>query len=537
MKKIIAHIVFLTLATSVFSQNIPVRDPYFIRDIEKSSLSIDKKEHSAIKPYYFTDHKEVCVDSTQYEKSFLYYGWKGKLDKSPASFYALPVYEVFNLFEFDDKNDFYYRYNIHFGGLFDYSFGEKFGVSYQLSAWILELPDYQINKRYSFPVYNNLGRPVPNRSDLLIENDVRITYAPYDFLTLELANSRLFYGDGYRSFLLSDFASNYPYFKLETSFLSIKYSCVWAVHKSFTKSTSVIDELSYFSQNKFDVVHYLDWKIGKRFNLGLFEAIITVKDDFFDFEYLNPIIFFRPVEFSLGSEDNAVFGTNMKFIINDRNALYGQFVLDDVIVGQLINDIRHNTNPDYTGEYGWFANKWAAQFGFKSYDIFKIKNLDVFTEFNIARPYIYSHSISKQNYSHSAQALAHPLGANFVESVSGISYLGKRFIIDAKLMYAIVGADSTNTHFGQDIYKPTMDGNQGYPYIVNSYGNTVLQGIRTEMITAKLDVGFILKENKNLSINLGLLMRYSNPEIGEGTFQNIVCFGVKSNFVKREVLY
>ena len=292
-----------------------------------------------------------------------------------------------------------------------------------------------------------------------------------------------------------------------------------------------------YYKNKFDVFHYLDWKIGKRFHLGLFEAIITVKDDFFDFEYFNPIIFFRPVEFSLGSEDNALLGTNMKFIINDRNALYGQFVLDDVIVGQLINDIRHNVNPDYTGEYGWFANKWAAQLGFKSYDIFKLDNIDFFTEINIARPYIYSHSISKQNYSHSAQALAHPLGANFIESVSGISYLGKRFMVDAKLMYAIVGADSTNTHFGQDIYKPTMDGNQGYSYIVNSFGNTILQGIRTEMITGKIDIGFILKENKNLSINLGLLMRYSNPEIGQTTSQNFVYFGIKSNFVKREMLY
>ncbi len=527
MKRIIAHIVFITIATAVFSQNIPVRDPYFIRDIEKSSLSLEKKQHSAIKPYYFTDHKDVCVDSAQYEKSFLYYGWNSKLDKKPSSFYALPVYQVFNWFD----DDFDYRYNLHFGGLFDYSLGEKFGVSYQLSSWILDVPDYQ-KEKLSSTIYYNLGKALPNNSSVLIENDIHITYSPYSFLKLELANSKNFYGDGYRSFLLSDFASNYPYFKLETSFLSIKYSCVWAVHKTFSANP-----LENYYKNKFDVFHYLDWKIGKRFHLGLFEAIITTKDDFFDFEYFNPIIFFRPVEFSLGSEDNAVLGTNIKFIINDRNAAYGQFVLDDIIVGQLINDIRHNVNPDYTGEYGWFANKWAAQFGFKSYDIFKLKNLDFFTEFNIARPYMYSHFNREQNYSHYNQALAHPLGANFVESVSGISYLGKRFIVDAKLMYAIIGADTTGSHFGQNIYKPTMDGNQGYSYIVNSYGNIILQGVRTEIITAKIDIGFILKKNKNLSLNLGLLMRYSNPEIGDAKSQNFVYLGIKSNFVKREVLY
>ena len=148
------------------------------------------------------------------------------------------------------------------------------------------------------------------------------------------------------------------------------------------------------------------------------------------------------------------------YVINERNAVYGQFALDDIIVGQLINDIKHTLNPDYTGEYGWFANKWAAQLGYKSYDIFKIKNLDIFTEVNIARPYIYSHVNPEQNYSHLGQALAHPLGANFVESVSGISYSGKRILVDAKIMYVIIGADSTGTHFGQNIYNPTMDGNQ-----------------------------------------------------------------------------
>jgi len=531
MKRIFAYIILMTIVSTVFAQNIPVRDPNFIRDIEKFTLSLDKQNHSAIKPFYFSDYKDICADSAQYEKSFLYYGWKSKPDERLASFYALPVYEVYNWFSLDEVD---YRYNVHFGGLFDYSIGDKFGISYQLSGWRLNLPDYQINDRYNYIIYTGLGQPSIDRS-IIFENDLRITYSPYDFLKLELANSRNFYGDGYRSFLLSDFASNYPYFKLETSFLSIKYSCVWAVQKALFTADPIMP--GSIQSNKFNVFHYLDWKIGKRFNLGLFEAIITSNNSFFDFEYLNPIIFFRPVEFNLGSEDNALLGLNAKFILNERNAVYGQFVLDDVIVGQLINDIRHTVNPDYTGEYGWFANKWAAQLGFKSYDIFKVQNLDIFTEVNIARPYIYSHVHTYQNYSHCGQALAHPLGGNFVESVSGVSYLGNRFTVDAKLMYAIVGADSIASHFGSDIYKPTMDGNQVYPYTVNSYGNVILQGVTTNMITAKIDFGFILKENKNLSLNLGIIMRNIIPETGAATTQNMIYFGVKSNFVKREMLY
>jgi hypothetical protein len=537
MKRIFTHIVFLIIAATVFAQNIPVRDPFFIRDIEKSSLLNDTIKHSSIKPYYFSDVKNICADSLQYDKGFLYYSWKSKSGKKPSSFYALPVYEVFNWFDLD-KN-ILYGLNIHLIGLFDYSIGDKFGISYQLTGWLLQnTPEYMITNLYYQRIYDGLGRTFRNTGDILIENDIHISYSPYSFLRLELANSKNFFGDGYRSFLLSDFASNYPYFKLETNFLSLKYSCVWAVQNSYLLVEDSVYGGRYFNNyNKFNVFHYLDWKIGKRINLGVFESIITRNNNFFTFEYMNPIIFFRPVEFSLGSEDNALMGTNFNLTINNRNALYGQFVIDDIIVGQLLNDIKHRINPEYVGEYGWFANKWAAQAGIKSYDIFKIKNLDIFTEFNIARPYTYSHVHPEQNYSHKWQPLAHPLGANFIESVSGLSYLGKRIIFDAKLMYAFVGADTTGTHFGQNIFNPTMDGVQGYTYIVNSYGNTVLQGIKTNVITARIDFGYILKENKNLSLNVGLIFRKVSPEIGEASQQTYLYFGVKSNFVKREMVY
>lgn len=532
MKRFIAYIIFLSLVVTTTAQNIPVHDPHYIREIQKNSLRTDIKGHSSILPLYFNEKTDTMLYEGQYEQGFLYYGWKSKNNEKPKSFYALPVYEVSNLFNLNNFHD--YRYNIHIGALMDYSIGDKFGISYQLSSWWIDSPDYLTYKTPYHSLYYGLGFK-NYRTGSIIEQDFHLTYSPYNFLRLELANSKNSYGDGYRSLLLSDFASNYPYFKLETYFLSVKYSCIWALHNSYNFDDN--DFISNYNNNKFNVFHYLDWKIGKRFNLGLFEAIITRNQNFFSFEYMNPIIFFRPVEFNLGSEDNALLGINMRLSLNDYNAVYGQFVLDDVIVGQLLNDIRHTLNSDYTGEYGWFANKWAAQLGFKSYDIFKLTNLDFFTEINIARPYTYSHVHPEQNYSHALQPLAHPLGANFVESVSGVSYLGKRITVDAKLMYALVGADSTGTHFGQNIFNPTMDGNQGYTYIVNSYGNTILQGIKTNIITAKLDFGYILKENKNLSLNAGILYRSVSPEIGESTKDIYFYIGIKGNFWEREMIY
>lgn len=65
----------------------------------------------------------------------------------------------------------------------------------------------------------------------------------------------------------------------------------------------------------------------------------------------------------------------------------------------------------------------------------------------------------------------------------------------------------------------------------------VLQGIKTNVITARIDFGYILKENKNLSLNIGLILRKLSPEIGEASQQTYPYFGKKSNFVKREMVY
>ena len=68
---------------------------------------------------------------------------------------------------------------------------------------------------------------------------------------------------------------------------------------------------------KYTTTHYLSWAISKRVNLSFFDAIVWSATDSagnyrgFDAQYLNPIIFMRPVEFSIGSPDNALMGLNL----------------------------------------------------------------------------------------------------------------------------------------------------------------------------------------------------------------------------------
>ena len=76
-------------------------------------------------------------------------------------------------------------------------------------------------------------------------------------------------------------------------------------------------------------------------------------------------------------------------------------------------------------------------------DAFGVDHLDLRVEFNMARPYTYSHNDTLgSNYSHYNQALAHPLGANFREVLAIVQYQpSKRLQLEARAIRANYGED------------------------------------------------------------------------------------------------
>jgi hypothetical protein len=136
----------------------------------------------------------------------------------------------------------------------------------------------------------------------------------------------------------------------------------------------------------------------------------------------------------------------------------------------------------------------------KSFELFGIKKLNFQTEFNYVRPYTYSHASVQQNYSHFNEPLAHPLGANFMESATFINYRYKRIFIEAKCVYAFYGADSGGTDFGKNIFI-------SYTYRPNEYGNYTAQGYQTSLLTASLRGAYILDTRMNFKIELGFSYR------------------------------
>lgn len=328
--------------------------------------------------------------------------------------------------------------------------------------------------------------------------DANISYTPSEIFNLQLGYGRNFIGDGYRSLILGDASSPYPYFKLNTTFWKIKYTNTYTWLKDIRPE--VTEDKTYAT--KFMANHYLSWNVTNRWNLGFFETVIwsNTNDRGFDANFINPIIFYRSVEFSSSSKSgNAALGLTSKYKFTKNFNMYGQLFLDELSV------------KDFTGGEKSWKNKYAYQIGAKYYDAFQVKNLTLQLEYNYVRPYTYSHSEVLTNYGHNNQSLGHLWGSNFKELVAIARYTKGRVFADAKLIYGTKGLDfndvSNTYNYGGNIYLSYDD--QRYQDINVAVG----QGNKTKIINGELQAGYLINPNMNLKLFGSYVYRNFKPTV------------------------
>ncbi len=238
-------------------------------------------------------------------------------------------------------------------------------------------------------------------------------------------------GNGFRSLILSDFAPQYLFFKINTELKNIHYQNLFT---QFTHNSPLFGNTLF--DKKFGAFHRLSFDLfNKSLQIGLNEMIIYDRIDSsranqYDFNYLNPVIFYRAIETNLGSRDNSLLALDWHLNIRRKWIFYGQFLLDEL-------SIRIAKK-----EPNWWGNKFGIQFGTRKFN-FLTKNLDFLIEYNRVRPYTYSHYRVTQSYNHFNQALAHPLGANFEEMINEWRYVLKNKIYIKQLfIYQKQGIDT-----------------------------------------------------------------------------------------------
>lgn len=342
-----------------------------------------------------------------------------------------------------------------------------------------------------------------------------ITASPIEEITVQFGHDRNFIGNGYRSLILSDYATPNTFLKLNTKVWKLNYMNLYSVHTDYQGYTEKAP-----TARKYSALHHLSLNIGKNLTIGLWENVIFDRQDStesggFEVDYLNPIIFYRAVEHGLNSSDNVMLGMDWKWNFLQRFSFYGQLAFDEFV------------KDDFFSQANTFTNKWAYQAGLKYINVAGIKNLDVQAEVNRIRPYMYQHSFRSQNWIHYNQSLAHPLGANLREIVGILRYQPTpRLNLTAMYSNSLQGIDTsrTTTNFGGDINRANRDQRQLGEVIT-------FQGIENNVSNISLDASYMLWHN--LFLDAGVFIRnQSNSLLASDRTNMIFRFGMRLNLAQ-----
>lgn len=267
--------------------------------------------------------------------------------------------------------------------------------------------------------------------------ELRLNWQVSRHFNAEVGRARNFWGNGYRSMVLGNDHAPYPYLKLTTKAWKFRYVNLFMKHRAIEGD---VNDPSF--RSKYASFHAVDLDIVEGLTLTVFESVIwqakdTLSNRGFDLNYLNPVIFYRPVEFAQGSADNVLFGIGLRYMYERKHLFYSQLFLDEFLFDNV------------SASNGWWANKVGIQLGMKS----KItSDITAYSEYNLARPFTYTHGSALQNYGHMNQSLAHPLGTNFMEWSSGAEYEKENLILNLRFNWAYYGTDRDGENYGGNIF-------------------------------------------------------------------------------------
>ncbi len=150
-----------------------------------------------------------------------------------------------------------------------------------------------------------------------------------------------------------------------------------------------------FYHNKFIAAHRLEVDAARWLRLGVFETVIYARRDL-DLAYLNPVNFYKSAEHAAGDRDNPMLGFDLQVLLGDGHQLHGTWTIDDVDFSRMGT--------------GWWGNKFLWQIGMTSHAL--VPDMDLTAEYTRIEPYVFSHTLADNEYTHKGYTLALDLAPN-----------------------------------------------------------------------------------------------------------------------------
>lgn len=222
-------------------------------------------------------------------------------------------------------------------------------------------------------------------------------------ISLQFGREKITQGYGYGSKLqLSGDSPDMDFLKIDIGYGVLRYSFIHAstvgdfnpdISKRYTK---------YWATQK------LTLAFEKLFNFSFGANVVYARP--LEFAYLNPIIFWGLAEKSLQDRDNknVILDFETTFLKNVQ--FQGTLFVDDDQQYAFVTG-KSNINE-----------KLAYQLGTLIYEPIGLNNLSLAIEYTKIRPYVYSHTDIKSDYTANGISLGHPIGPNADQIFSRITY-------------------------------------------------------------------------------------------------------------------
>lgn len=476
--------------------------------------------HTAVRPYATTALREAMptdslLPSAAWRKLDT---WAGRMNG--RRFRWGPLLEADGGYETGTANGARYRGSAGFWT--DMELGTKLNFHFDVQGWGQRMPAYLDSLTSATQV--TAGEGYAHGDPTLYTHydwNTHLSWDAHKYINITAGRGKHFFGEGYRSLFLSDEAYSYPYLKLSTTVWRIKYVNLFAMMNDIRGADG---DWTRFHQ-KFTSMHYLSWNATDRINVALFEAIVWSAGDSlyprgFDVNYLNPVLFYRPAEYRIGSPDNALLGFATSIKAGKHVLFYAQAMLDEFLMEQVRNG------------YGWYANKQALQLGVNAHRAFGVEGLHLRGEWNYIRPFMYTHSDTRQNYAHMGQPLAHPYGSNVREILAHADLERGRWLFSLRGSTAKMGNDSTYS-YGNNIFRPETDrpphptlGYQPYGFYLGGYAAGTLTH-------AEARVGWTIDQRSAMRLEASYTFRHLMPAWGPAETTHFLRLGLACYFRER----
>lgn len=315
------------------------------------------------------------------------------------------------------------------------------------------------------------------------------------YFDFQFGHGRNFIGNGYRSMMLADGAPDNLYLRMNTRIWRIQYTNIWGELYDYVP----FDFNRKPNRRNYYATTHMGINITSKLNIGAFQTIVFQRDSGhsikgYDPQYLNPIIFYLPIENGMNSPDKVILGTDFKYNFAKHFSLYGQAMLSELVVEELF------------ANNGWWGNKVALQLGIKYIDVAGIDNLDLQVEMNEASPYMYTSFEPRNAWQSYRQNMAHPTGANFREWLTIVRYQpSPKWFIMASGFYNMYGNDTNGSNWGKNI-------GLSYYSLERLYGNYIGQGVTTRSYILDISTSYMVWHN--VFIDLQLAYRKLSSKLG-----------------------